>query len=155
MADTFSALSVLAIVAGGVLSAFSARRPTRQTAWASAYLVLIVGIIQLGLVAIWRGLGHPGAVATACALLIYNLGSGGVIVGTLLKARLRHYRALVNLGGGLIAAAMVLLLLAVAKSRASLPLAEFIALVIVILVSMPVGLVLSGRRHKLVKSVRL
>lgn len=143
----FSVLSVLSAVAGGMISAFTARKPTRQTAWTSAYLVLVVGIVQLGLVTAWHELGQPEGVTVLSALIVYNLGNASVIAGTLLKKRLSYYPVLVNLGGLLIALAMVLLLAAVRNSQASWTLAGFIALAALILVSMPVGLQLSSRRQ--------
>lgn len=143
-----SALSILAIVAGGLLSAFSARRPTRPIAWASAYLVLVVGIIQLGLITLWHRLGQPETTAVAVALIAYNLGNGTVIAGTMLKKRLRYYRVPVNSGGLFIGLAMIILLFAVRKSSASWALTEFIVLAVIILVSMPIGLLLSVKRHK-------
>lgn len=147
----FLPLSVLAIVAGGLISAFSARHPSRPAAWASAYLVLVVGIIQLGLIAAWQRLGQPEVAVVLVGLLAYNLGNSGVIIGTLLKMRLTYYRVLVNSGGSLIALAMVLLLMAVRKSLFSWMLVAFIILALVILVSMPIGLILSGKRHKIIE----
>lgn len=144
----FSTLSVLAIVAGGLISAFSARKPTRATAWASAYLVLVVGIIQLGLISVWYRLTQPEATEVFVALLVYNLGNASVIAGTILKKRVEYYRILVNVGGALIGLAMVLLLVAVRGSQASWVLAEFIGLAAAILISMPIGLMLSAKKHK-------
>lgn len=151
IATVFSVLSILAIVAGGVISAFSARRPGWATAWVSAYLVLVVGIVQFGVVAAWHRLGEPSDALVLWALIAYNLGNAGVIAGTLQKKRLPYYRVLVNGGGLCIALAMALLLTAVRNAQASWTLAAFVALTVVILVSMPVGLWLSNRRHKAVR----
>jgi len=79
--------------------------------------------------------------------MIFNIGNGGVMAGTLLKQSLRHYRLLVNAGGVCIGLAMAMLLVVVRKTPASWGLAGFIALLVVILVSMPIGLTLSSRRH--------
>lgn len=144
----FAALSAFVIVIGGLISAFTARRPTRIASWASAYLVLAVGIIQLGIVSAWHGLGQPEVTAAWSALLIYNLGNLSVIVGTLLKKRARRSPQLVNLGGLLIALAMLLLLTTVRNAKLSWTLIGFLALVVVILVSMPIGLILSNKRLK-------
>lgn len=142
-----SALSLAAIIAGGVISAFTARHPTRPTSWVSAYLVLVVGVIQLGLVVAWQQLGHLETALAACAFISYNLGNIGVIVGTLLKQRARYYCVLVDIGGALLALAMILLLLAIRGLSTSPPLIGFISLVVIILVSMPIGLMLSHRRR--------
>ena len=149
----FLPLCILAILIGGLISAFSARKPTRSTAWVSAYLVLVVGVIQLGLVTTWQRIGRPDAAAVSSALLIYNLGNIGVIIGTFYKLKLKYYRALVNIGGLFIAIAMALLLIAARNSRFSMALIEFIVLALIILISMPIGLMLSSRRHKTLKQV--
>jgi hypothetical protein len=141
-------LSVFSIVAGGLISAFSARKPSRQTAWVSAYLVLVVGIVQLGLVTLWHRFGNPNPGTTTLALLIFNVGNVTVLYGTLRKRQLKYYRILVNAGGGLIALGMALLLFAVRSQHASLSLVEFIVLTAIILLSIPAGLFISYRRHR-------
>lgn len=139
----FFTLSLLAITAGGVISAFTARKPSRLTSWVSAYLVLVVGIIQFGLVSLWNQLGQPGGTITLLAFIAYNLGNLAVVIGTILKRR----AALVNLGGMLIALAMVLFLTIPWGTKLSWALIGWIALAVVILVSMPIGLVLSSLRR--------
>lgn len=148
-AGIFTVLSLAAITAGGLLMAFSARKPTWLTSWMSAYLVLVVGVIQLGLVAGWRGLGEPDAVLALTAFILYNLGNLSVILGTAFKTRTKHYFAVVSIGGALLAASMILLLISVRHARGSWGLAGFIALVVVILISMPTGVVLSARGSKI------
>lgn len=147
MAEIFSALGILAIVGGGLLAAFSARRPTHLKAWLSAYLVLVAGITQFGLAIGWQRLGQPAVVPAVLAFCFFNLGNLGVITGTVL-ARLRRSGYLVNTGGGLLAIAMILLAWSVSSRHASWTLVWFLALVIIILVSMPIGLILSARRHR-------
>ena len=139
----FFTLSLLAITAGGVISAFTARKPSRLTSWVSAYLVLVVGIIQFGLVSLWNQLGQPGDTITLLAFIAYNLGNLAVVIGTILKRK----AALVNLGGMLIALAMVLFLTIPWGTKLSWALIGWIALAVVILVSMPIGLVLSSLRR--------
>ena len=148
MIDTlFLTLSILAIITGGTISAFTARKPTWSTAWVSAYLVLIVGVIQFALVDAWRQLGQPDGNTILIALLAFNLGNGGVIAGTLLKRQLKFYRWLVNAGGALIALAMALLLFATQRVVTTAAHIELIALTALILISMPIGLYLSNKRH--------
>lgn len=142
----FSAASVLAIAAGGLLAAFSARKPDKLKIWMSAYLVLIVGLVQLGLVTAWQATGATDFRLALAAFVMYNLGNGCVLLGTMYKTGFRNYSLVVNFGGLALAAAMVLLLVSVRDLQASWTLAGFIALVLVILVSMPIGLVMSARR---------
>lgn len=146
--QAFEIISVLAIIAGGLVAAFSAKRPSRVASWASAYLVLVVGIIQLGLAVAWQALAGASSSLALAAFIIYNLGNASVLAGTIYKARLKRYSLVVNCGGALLALAMVLLLLAPNYAKFSWPLAAFVALAIIILVSMPIGLTISSRRHR-------
>jgi hypothetical protein len=144
--DVFTALSVAAVVVGGLLMAFSARWPTRLASWASAYLVLVAGAVQLGLVAGWGALGGPHTALALAAFSLYNLGNICVLLGTILKPRSQHHPAVVNSGGGLLALAMALLVWAVGGTGISWTLAGLLVLVVVILIGMPTGLVMSARR---------
>jgi len=148
IADIFFAVGVLTVIAGGVLSAYGAKRPSRFRMWASAYLVLIAGAVQCGLAHGWRQLEEPHELLATLAFLFYNLGNLYVVLGTKLKGQSTYSFSLVGVGSGLLAAAMVLLLWSVHDSRISWTLGWFVALVLVVLVSMPVGLMLSWRRHK-------
>jgi len=141
-------LSVLAITVGGVLMAFSARKPTWFISWVSAYLVLIVGIVQMGFIVGWQALHEPHATVALLAFCTYNLGNFGVILGTALKHRTTSYFVIVNLGSTLLATAMVLLLAAVRSASFSWTLAGLIVLTAVIFISMPVGIALSSRHRK-------
>lgn len=147
MVDLFGTVGILAIVSGGLLAAFSANRPTRFKIWASAYLVLVVGVIQLGLAIGWQQLGMSSEIPAVPAFIIYNLGNICVVYGTVQKQHLHKPTVLVNIGGALLATSMLLLLWTARTAEASWALTWFVALVIVILVSMPVGLTLSARRH--------
>lgn len=144
--NVFIAVSAAAVVSGGLLMAFSARQPSRLTSWASAYLVLVAGAVQFGLVVSWKTLGSPNADLALAAFCLYNLGNIGVLLGTALKSRLTRYPVLVNAGGGLLALAMALLAWTGQSATASWPLVWFLMLIFVILIGMPTGLVLSARR---------
>jgi hypothetical protein len=147
MIGIFGVVGALAVVTGGILAAFSARTPTTLKVWASAYLVLVAGVIQVGLVLGWHRLDVQSSATAIVALVIYNLGNIGVLLGTVLKYRLPWSSVLVNAGGGLLAVSMALLLWSVRKAAASWTLAGFCALTVVILISMPIGLALSSRRR--------
>lgn len=143
----FIIISFLAICLGGVLSAFTARKPTRFVMWLTAYLVLIVGVAQLGLAYSWLELNlHPGWV-TIAAFIVYNFGNIAVMLGRSLKGRTKWAKYFVYKGGVLLAISMAILLWGangVALSWASV---LFYTLTTIILVSMPIGLVLSSRRR--------
>lgn len=145
MAALFGTLGITAVVAGGLLAAFSARRPTRLKAWVSAYLVLVVGIIQFGLAVGWQRLGGHDAQAALVAFGLYNAGNAAVVAGTSLCRRLP---VLVKAGGGALGLAMALLAWTARGVAPSWTLAWFLALVLVVVASAPAGLVLSARRSQ-------
>ena len=84
-AIAFLAMAALTIVGGGATAAAMAHAPSRKLFWAVAYLVLVVGVTQALL-----GLGQALLAARQTAVsvrlvewLMFNLGSAGVICGTL------------------------------------------------------------------------
>lgn len=151
MISIFFIISLLAVICGGILSAFSARKPTRRTAWLSAYLVLIVGMVQLGLAASLQRLGLSESTATVVGFVAYNLGNIGVMAGTMLRGKMKASPVLVNTGGLLLAVAMVVLVQEVRQSPLSVLSVGLFILVALILVSMPIGLILSYRRRAHIK----
>jgi hypothetical protein len=145
--EIFSGLGLAAVAAGGLLAAFSAKQPSRFKSWLSAYLVLVVGLTQFGLAIGWQRLNQPQVGLATAAFIIYNLGNAGVMVGTGLKTRWRRSAALVSLGGAGLAIAMLLLTWSIQTAKASWTLIWFMLLVLVILIAMPIGLIMSNRRH--------
>ena len=144
----FIIFSFLAICAGGTLAAFTARKPSRFIMWLTAYLVLIVGIAQLGLAYSWLELNlHTGWI-TIAAFIVYNFGNLAVILGRALKSRTRWAKYSVYKGGLLLAISMAVLLYGAHGVALSWTSVLFYALTITILVSMPIGLMLSSRRIK-------
>lgn len=148
----FVVLSVLAIAGGGLLMAFSARRASWYKSWASAYLVLVAGLIQLGLISSWLALGRPDTGLAVWAFIAYNVANCLVLAGTAYKRRFHGYSLIVNLGGLLLALAMVLLLLSIRNLNYSWTFDGLVILAIIILASAPMGLVMSSDRKRLVKS---
>jgi len=146
--NAFSALAIIAIITGGMLSAFSARTPSRFIMWATAYLVLVVGIVQLGLVFGWQLLELPHTLIGVSAFILFNLGNSAVLWGRWLKGRKESARIIVYIGGVLLAISMMLLGGAALSAHPSWALFPFLTLVVIVLVSMPIGLVLSTRPHK-------
>lgn len=76
----------LAIIAGGLVSALSAKSPSTLAMWSSAYLVLVVGVTQIYLgYALWR-LTKPSDDWWKWWLFVgFNLASAVVIASTALK----------------------------------------------------------------------
>ncbi len=81
----FLTVGVAAIILGGLFSAATARFASYHSAWFVAYLVLVVGIAQVGLgLGQWRFASKPLGVGVLFAeLVIFNVGNAGVILGSL------------------------------------------------------------------------
>lgn len=133
-----------AIIAGGLVAAAVAHQPVRQLVWMSAYLVLIVGVVQIvfGAGQAWL-LSRPlGARRVVVEWLLLNLGNAGVVAGTLSGSF-----ALVCIGVGLIAAGIVLFAFSTRDAKHRRWLVGYRVLLGVIFVSALVGLGLSAASH--------
>ena len=142
----FTGIGVLCVLAGGLLVAATARAPSEHASWAGAYLVLVGGLAQAGL-----GIGQatftaprPSLAVLAAQLVGWNLGNAVVLVGTLLGVM-----PLVDLGGLLLVATLALVAHRLRSSKGSpgdlahrLGRQGFRLLILILLVSIPVGLVL-------------
>jgi hypothetical protein len=141
----FVIIGSLSVIVGGVLSAASAGSPTYTSSWAVAYLVLVAGVAQLVL-----GIGQaelaskvlPSRLVAAEAVAL-NLSTAAVLLGTLLAAP-----GLTYLGAALLVIGLAMFVWAVRGAGTHLPwlLWAFRIMVIVLLVSAPVGLVIAHAR---------
>jgi len=136
----------ISIIAGGLVAAVTAISPTRHATWAAAYLVLVVGVAQLGI-----GVGQallapktPSSRLITAELLTWDIGNAGVIAGTLLNRV-----GLVDLGGVLLAVSLVLFLLGVRghAGQNRWLLYGYRLLIAIVLVSIPIGLTISRSAH--------
>lgn len=148
--NVFYYLSFIAITTGGVISAFTARKPARLMMWLTAYLVLVVGVVQFGLIYCWDQLGINPSWPCVAGFIIYNLGNVAVVAGRILKGR-RSALNYVYLGGATLAISMILLIAGTGAAPFSIPHFVYLAFTIVILISMPIGVTMSARRQKQVK----
>ncbi len=141
----FVVLGAVSVIAGGLVAAVSAPAGWEHGSWAAAYLVLVTGVAQIGLGAAQAALvaAPPWRRGRAVELLGWNLGSALVIVGTLVTSP-----PVVMVGA-------VLLVVALATFAASIRgetvgprwvRTVLLLLVLVLLVSIPVGVVLSVLR---------
>jgi hypothetical protein len=144
-AAPFVAIGTASIDAAGLIAGATARHPTEHEAWAVAFLVLVCGIAQIAL-----GLGQsllattvPARRTIVAELVAFNAGCALVLVGTIAGLLL-----LTDAGGALLALALVLLFRAVggAGVRAGWPVNLYRALIAIVLLSIPVGLVLAHLR---------
>lgn len=142
----FAVAGTAAIVAAGALAAGVASAPSEFTVWATAYLALVVGVVQvaLGLGAGALAVRPVGAVLAASTFVLFNAASALVIVGTGLDGVLGWNTALVDVGGLALIPAMGLFLYMVRGARSGAWLACYRIVTAVILVSMPIGLFLAA-----------
>jgi hypothetical protein len=144
-AATFFIVGAASVVAGGLVAAASGPLGLVSGSWVAAYLVLVCGVAQCAFGAAQREfVRHPLTAAEFwIELLCWNLGSAAVIAGTLIREPI-----VVDIGGGLLVVALVLLMRNVTPSptRRRALLWIYRALIIALLVSIPIGLMLATIR---------
>jgi hypothetical protein len=143
-AAPFVLLGIAAVIAGGLVSALTATAPTRQIAWLVAYLVLVVGVAQIGLGAgqAWLAARPLGGGLLVIEFLGFTFGNAGVAAGTMLSLPI-----LVDVGGVLLVVSLALFFWGVRRSARGAWLRYlYRALVVLLLVSIPIGLVLAQIR---------
>ncbi len=146
-ATGFAVLGTVGIIGGGLVSAATGPLSWQHGSWAAAYLVLVVGVAQLvfGVGQAWLAHELPGRPTIVWELVGWNLGSALVIVGAVLERPV-----VVDVGGALLVVALVLFARVVRVGRpgdgAGSPWIHwvYLLLVLVILVSIPIGLVLAA-----------
>ena len=139
-ARALTALGALGVVAGGLVAAVTGPMDWTKGSWAAAYLVLVVGVAQY-VMGRFRAVDDGDDRAGWVQLAGWNLGSALVIGGTLVTTPL-----LVDGGSVLLVVALVLALRArVARVPPAAALA-YRALLLVLAISIPVGMVLSHLR---------
>ncbi|WP_022885645.1 hypothetical protein [Glaciibacter superstes] len=141
----FLVFGTTAIIAGGLVAAVTGPLQWERGSWVAAFLVLVGGVAQVALGAAQHALTprHPSPATVVTELLAWNLGGAAVIVGTLVRMPL-----VVDAGGILLVVALVALLRAV-RSGAARPrwaLLTYRCLLVVLIVSIPIGLVLAHLR---------
>lgn len=138
-------LGVACIVAGGLVAAVSSPLHLATGPWAAAYLVLVCGCAQCLFVVAREGLGLRARSPRELAVQFgcWNVGNAAVLAGGLLAVP-----ALVDVGGVLL---VVTLAIELWQARGTGPgprllLWAYRAVMLVLLVSIPVGLVLAAIR---------
>lgn len=141
---SFVAIGIACVIAGGLVAAATAPSPSENGSWAAAYLVLVGGVAQVAFGICQAALAprRPSPRILAIEFLGWNLGNAAVIAGTLAGVQ-----ALVIVGGVLLIVTLAMLVWAVrgatvASGWRTWILWTYRVLVVVILVSVPVGLVI-------------
>ena len=142
-AAPFMVLAVLAVVAGGLVSAVLAHAPTRPAMWLVAYLVLVVGVTQFGLGAgqAWLARTPPSAGLRVVECGLLNAGNGLVVAGTL-----AGQSAWVSVGALSLVAALVLFFFGVRRGPGRPLLHAYRAMVLLVGTSALVGVLLATLR---------
>ena len=140
-------LGAAQVVIGGLVAAVTGPLQLPHGSWLAAYLVLVGGVAQyaIGRAPSWLGLAASRRAGWA-ELVGWNLGNIAVVAGTFITVP-----ALVDVGGGLLAVVLVLLLRDALRRRGE-PIGPswarwgYAAMLVVLLVSIPIGLVLAHVR---------
>lgn len=140
----FFGIGSVFVVLGGLVAAVTGPLKLSHGSWLAAYLVLVCGVAQCAFGLAERHLVvtpvRPGAFRAQ--LICWNAGNAAVVAGTLTAVE-----AVVDVGGALLVIPLVLTVLAVRNSPHRLLRLGCIAVMGVLAVSIPVGLVLSYLRH--------
>ncbi len=136
-------LGAVWIVAGGLVSAASARTASYHTSWAVAYIVLVAGAAQvvLGLGQAVLGVGRSSPRVLGAEYVAWNLGNIAVLAGVLLDIVPVLY-----VGCALLVYALASAFLTTRHAPQRRLLLAFQVVVGVLLVSIPVGVVLQALR---------
>lgn len=141
----FLVIGGLSIIVGGSISAAAAASPSYIASWAVAYIVLVAGVAQLVL-----GIGQaelastqPPAWVIVAEVIALNLANVAVLIGSLAEIRVLSY-----IGAALLVIALVLFVWAVRgnHSRNRWLLYAFRAMVVILAVTTPIGLVIAHSR---------
>ena len=141
----FLVIGGISIIAGGVISAVAAASPSYIASWAVAYIVLVAGVAQLVL-----GIGQAQLTSTqpptwviVAEAVALNLANVAVLIGSLAEIRVLSY-----IGAALLVIALVLFVWAVRgnHSRNRWLLYAFRAIVVILAVTAPIGLVIAHSR---------
>ena len=138
----FLSVGGVSVIAGGLLSAATAPTPSYTASWAVAYIVLVAGVVQLVL-----GIGQaqlaphqPSGRILALECVTFNLANVAVLAGTVIGAAW-----IVDIGAALIVIALALFIWSVRGTGSAnrWMLYGFRAVIVIVLVTTPIGLVIA------------
>ncbi|HEX6630072.1 MAG TPA: hypothetical protein VF048_03235 [Gemmatimonadaceae bacterium] len=149
----FAAIGSTCIVAGGLVAAVTAPLELAHGSWMAAYLVLALGVAQVALGAGQSLLARhpPSPAVVALEVAGWNLGGATVVAGTLTGTPV-----LTTVAGTVLLATLLLFIRAAARgsgeAREPGPGARaarwlYLAVLVILAVSVPVGMLLAWRRH--------
>jgi MFS family permease len=146
VASVFVIIGSACVVAGGLVGAVTGPTDFEHGSWLAAYLVLVGGVAQivLGVAQAWLAQQVPPARSTRREAWAWNIGVAAVVLGTLVSEPV-----LTTVGGTVLMLALVLFVVGVRRVRPSARRVGLLyrGVVGMILVSIPIGVVLSWTRH--------
>lgn len=141
----FRVLGTAWIISGGLVAAVTGPMRLEHGSWAAAYQVLVAGVAQYAFGTAQSALapGSPSRRKTAAELAAWNVGSAAVIGGTVVRM------PFIVDGGGLLLVVALALMIHTVRGKGNGPtwaLWTYRILLVVILVSIPIGLTLAHLR---------
>ncbi len=141
----FKVIGAAWIVSGGLVAAVTSPLRLEHGSWAAAYSVLVAGVAQYAFGSAQSALaaGRPPTGTVATELAAWNLGSAAVIGGTMVGM------PLIVDGGGLLLVVALALMIRTVRGRGTGPvwaIWTYRILLVVVLVSIPIGLTLAHLR---------
>ena len=142
----FVTVGALSVVAGGLVAAVSGPSGFENGSWLAAFLVLVGGVAQIVLGGAQALISEepPSRSLVRAEAITWNLAAVGVVVGTLVALPV-----VTSMAGMLTVASLALFLSGARRIAPGMRLISFCyrALIVVVLLSTPVGLVLAWLRH--------
>lgn len=142
-------IGTVCIIAGGLVAAVTAAAPSERASWAAGYLVLVGGVAQIALATGQAAFDRRVTAPTWARAVAAGWSTGNALV---LGGTLAGLSVVTDAGGVLLLATLVLVLpglRAPAPPRSAVSrwlLLGYRGLVVLLLASVPVGLVLAGLR---------
>jgi hypothetical protein len=137
----------VSVVAGGLIAAVTGPTEWSDGSWVAAFLVLVAGVAQAGIGAgqAYLAVTTPTVAFVSAQVVMWNVGCATVIAGTLLSSP-----ATVAVGSAPLVAALVMSLVALrdhSGTQRPVVLVGYRLLLLVVLVSVPIGVALAFARH--------
>lgn len=134
------------VIVGGLVAALTGPTGWDRGSWVAAFLVLVAGAAQIGLAAGQARLNDAALTIRFASVecVLWNVGCATVVVGTLLSNP-----AAVSIGSVLLLGALAMSVMAFrgTSGRPGAMLGLYRGLLVVMLVSIPIGIALSWTRH--------
>ncbi|HEU0266313.1 MAG TPA: hypothetical protein VFQ70_01685 [Candidatus Saccharimonadaceae bacterium] len=145
---TVRVITMLAVVAAGVYSAFAARHATSQKMWLVAFLILVIGIIPFGIDQMLRvRISDTTLTTLIVAWITYFCGALLIVIGRLARHSRRSLTTTID-GSGAFIVALVLFGVTADWRVWDITQVSVRLLILVLLVGVSAGLVISLKKYR-------